>query len=181
MSRKHRVNSSRPNGHASPSSHVRSPSSPRLSGDEGERALTAQDSATVEPVENASAGQSGGRDARSLIARGTTDASGAGPRERRFSAAKKAEAVERLMRGESLDVLSRELAVTAATLSEWRDAFRAGGEAALKSRQPTVQDDEILHLKAMIGDLAMRNELLAEKARLLEANHPSFPWRRSRG
>lgn len=86
----------------------------------------------------------------------------------------------RLVRGESLDVLSRELAVTAATLSEWRDAFLAGGEAALKSRQVTPQDDEILHLKAMIGDLAMRNELLLERAKLAEAASP-FPWRRSRG
>lgn len=102
------------------------------------------------------------------------------PKERRFSAARKAQAAQRLLRGEAIDALSRELAVTAATLSEWRDKFLAGGEAALKSREPTAQDDEILRLKAMIGDLAMRNELLAEKARLLEANHPSFPWRRSR-
>ena len=104
---------------------------------------------------------------------------GLGPKERRFSAQKKAEAVERLLRGESLDVLSRELAVTAATLSDWRDTFRTAGEAALKSRQPSAQDDEILHLKAMIGDLAMRNELLVERSRLAEAASP-FPWRRSR-
>lgn len=178
--RRHRVNSSRPNGQASPSSHVRSPSAPRLSGAEAERPVTTPDSATLGSAESASAGQSGGRDARSLTARGATDASGAGPRERRFSAAKKAEAAMRLLRGESLDVLSRELAVTAATLSEWRDAFLAGGEAALKSRQVTPQDDEILHLKAMIGDLAMRNELLLERAKLAEAASP-FPWRRSRG
>ncbi len=103
------------------------------------------------------------------------------PKERRFSAQKKALAAQRLLRGEAIDALSRELGVTAATLSEWRDKFLTAGEAALKSREPTAQDDEILRLKAMIGDLAMRNELLAEKARLLEANHPSFPWRRSRG
>jgi transposase-like protein len=103
------------------------------------------------------------------------------PKERRFSAQRKAEAAQRLMRGEAIDALSRELGVTAATLSEWRDRFLAGGEAALKSREHTAQDDEILRLKAMVGELAMRNELLGEKARLLEANHPSFPWRRSRG
>ncbi len=106
---------------------------------------------------------------------------GLASKERRFSAQKKAHAAQRLLRGEAIDALSRELGVTAATLSDWRDKFLAGGEAALKSREPTAQDDEILRLKAMIGDLAMRNELLAEKARLLEANHPSFPWRRSRG
>ena len=106
---------------------------------------------------------------------------GSASKERRFSAQKKAHAAQRLLRGEAIDALSRELGVTAATLSEWRDKFLAAGEAALKSREPTAQDDEVLRLKAMIGDLAMRNELLAEKARLLEANHPSFPWRRSRG
>jgi transposase-like protein len=136
---------------------------------------------SLEP-EDAGAGQSGGRDARSLTARGATAASGAehGLRERRFSAVKKAEVALRLMRGEALDALSRELGVTAATLSAWRDAFLSGGEAALKSRQTPAQDDEILHLKAMIGDLAMRNELLLERARLAEAASP-FPWRRSRG
>jgi len=103
-----------------------------------------------------------------------------GTKERRFSAARKAEAAQRLLRGEALDALSRELGVTAATLSEWRDKFLGAGQAALKSREPNAQDDEILRLKAMIGDLAMRNELLIEKTRLLEAASP-FPWRRSKG
>ena len=102
------------------------------------------------------------------------------PKERRFSAAKKADVAQRLLRGEPLDAVSRELGVTAATLSEWRDRFLAGGEAALKSREHTAQDDEILRLKAMVGELAMRNELLIEKTKLLEAASP-FPWRRSRG
>lgn len=101
-------------------------------------------------------------------------------KERRFSAQRKAEAAQRLVRGEAIDTLSRELGVTAATLSEWRDRFLAGGEAALKSREHTAQDDEILRLKAMVGELAMRNELLIEKNKVLEANHP-FPWRRSKG
>ena len=35
----------------------------------------------------------------------------------------------RLWRGESLDAVSRELKVTAARLSEWRDADLAGDEA----------------------------------------------------
>ena len=48
----------------------------------------------------------------------------------RFSARRKTEAVLRLLRGEDLDTLSRELGVTAATLSGWRDALprrRHGG------------------------------------------------------
>ena len=48
-------------------------------------------------------------------------ANGAGAEGRgRFSARRKAEAVLRLLRGEGLEVLSRELGVTAATLSGWR-------------------------------------------------------------
>jgi hypothetical protein len=38
----------------------------------------------------------------------------------RFSARRKTEAVLRLLRGEDLDTLSRELGVVAATLSGWR-------------------------------------------------------------
>src|SRR6516162_2927989 len=57
------------------------------------------------------------------------------PGERvRFSAPRKAATVLRLLRGESLELLSRELGVTAATLAGWRDDFLAGGQAALKSR-----------------------------------------------
>ena len=97
----------------------------------------------------------------------------------RWSSKKKTEAVLRLLRGEELDALSRELGVTAATLSGWRDEFLAAGTAGLKSREPTAQDDEVLKLKAMIGDLTMRNELLRERARAAEAERP-FPWRKSK-
>src|SRR5215211_4783855 len=65
------------------------------------------------------------------------DAGGGGPtpeRRRRMSARRKQEAVLRLLRGEDLELLSRELGVTAAELSGWREAFLAAGEASLKSR-----------------------------------------------
>ena len=39
----------------------------------------------------------------------------------RFSAARKVAAVTRLLRGEPLEVVARELNVTAARLSEWRE------------------------------------------------------------
>jgi hypothetical protein len=111
--------------------------------------------------------------------RATGEASDARPERGRFSAKRKTAAVIRLLRGEDLDRVSRELQVTAATLSLWREEFVAGGQANLKTRQPTVQDEEILRLKAMIGDLTMRNELLRERARALEANLP-LAQRRSR-
>ena len=55
-----------------------------------------------------------------------------------MSAKRKQSAVLRLLRGEDLELLSRELSVPAAELSAWRDAFLAAGEASLKTRPPTA-------------------------------------------
>jgi transposase-like protein len=65
-------------------------------------------------------------------ASGARRATGGAPEERRdgrgrWSAKCKFEAVLRLLRGEDLETLSRELGVTAATLSGWRDQFLEGG------------------------------------------------------
>jgi transposase-like protein len=66
------------------------------------------------------------------------------PGERgRFSAPRKAATVLRLLRGERLELLARELGVTAATLAGWRDDFLAGGQAALKSRPADDRDEEV--------------------------------------
>jgi transposase len=46
----------------------------------------------------------------------------------RWSAGKKLEAVLRLLRGESLEELSRELQVEAHRLAAWRDGFLEGGK-----------------------------------------------------
>jgi transposase-like protein len=97
------------------------------------------------------------------------------PSERgRFSAARKAATVLRLLRGESLELLSRELGVTAATLSGWRDDFLAGGQAALKSRPTDDRDEEIARLRAKVGELTMDNELLLQRYR---ADRPFVPRR----
>ena len=95
----------------------------------------------------------------------------------RFSARRKTDAVLRLLRGEDLDLLSRELGVTAATLSGWRDDFLAGGQAALKSRPTDDRDDEIARLRAKVGELTMDNELLLQRCR---ADRPFVPTRRKR-
>jgi transposase len=50
----------------------------------------------------------------------------------RWSAGKKMEAVLRLLRGEPMEVLSRELQVEAHRLAAWRDDFLEGGKEALK-------------------------------------------------
>lgn len=84
------------------------------------------------------------------------------------------------MAGEPLDLLARELVVPASRIAEWRDSFLAAGQSALKSREPSAQDEEARRLKAMVGDLTMRNELLREKIRAMEAGQRPFGLRRSR-
>ena len=98
---------------------------------------------------------------------------------RRMSARRKQDAVLRLLRGEDLELVSRELAVTAAELSGWRDAFLAAGETSLKSRPADARDAEIGRLKEKVGDLTMVAELLGAKIGHLEARRP-LARRRSR-
>src|SRR4051812_14092185 len=60
----------------------------------------------------------------------------------RMSRQRKSAAVLRLLRGEDLETVSRSLGVTAATLSGWREAFLAAGEAALTTRATTGEELE---------------------------------------
>jgi transposase-like protein len=109
---------------------------------------------------------------------GTAPADGS-PERGRFTARRKQEIVLRLFRGEPLETVSREVGVTAATLSDWRDQFLLAGTAALKSRQPDPAEEELGRLQAKIGELTMANELLQEKIGRLEGDRP-LPRRRSR-
>jgi hypothetical protein len=107
-------------------------------------------------------------------------AGGDGPAPRpRISAKRKQGAVLRLLRGEPIELVSRELSVTAAELSAWRDAFLAAGEMSLKTRPADDRDAEITRLKGKVGDLTMANELLEAKIEKLEAGRP-LARRRSR-
>lgn len=97
----------------------------------------------------------------------------------RFSAKRKTEAVLRLLQGEDLDTLSRELGVTASRLSQWRDDFLAAGEAGLKSRQPDSRDKQIRELQTKIGELTMDLEASREAVSRLKEGHPLAPGRSS--
>ena len=97
---------------------------------------------------------------------------------KRFWAQHKTDAVLRLLRGEDIETLSRELGVTAAKISQWRDTFLAGGAESLKKRSP-AEEAEYKRLNEKIGEQTMEIELLREKIRLLEAKDP-LGWRRSR-
>ena len=90
----------------------------------------------------------------------------------RMSRSRKMAAVLRLLRGEDLETVSRGLGVTAATLSQWREAFLAAGEAALMSRPESGEALENERLKARLGQVLIERDLLEEKIALLETKRP---------
>src|SRR5215216_5001966 len=106
----------------------------------------------------------------------------------RMSRQRKTAAVLRLLRGEDLETVSRELGVTAATLTGWHDAFLAGvglqptgltrGEAALTSRAATGEELESERLKAKLGAALIERDLLNEKITILESGRPFARRRR---
>jgi transposase-like protein len=96
-----------------------------------------------------------------------------------MSRQRKRDAVLRLLRGEDLETVSRSLGVTAATLSGWRDAFLAAGEARLASRPAEGEELESERLKARLGEMLLERELLEAKIAALEAGRP-LARRRSR-
>ena len=88
-----------------------------------------------------------------------------------MSARRKQDALLRQLRGEDLERLSRQLGVTAAELSGWREAFLTAGEASLKSWPADARDAEIGRFKEKVGDLTMANELLEAKIERLEKRY----------
>jgi predicted RNase H-like nuclease (RuvC/YqgF family) len=97
----------------------------------------------------------------------------------RFSARQKTEVVLRLLRGEALDLVSRELGIPAARLATWREAFLAAGQEALKKQPLDSRDREIGRLRAKLGESTMEIELLREKIGRSETDRP-LPRRRLR-
>ena len=90
----------------------------------------------------------------------------------RMSRQRKMAAVLRLLRGEDLETVSRALGFTAATLSGWRDALLAAGEAALATKPTHGEALESDRLKARLGEALIERDLLEEKIAVLEANRP---------
>src|SRR5881227_283665 len=111
---------------------------------------------------------------RCMMKTGTTAASGTVGLGRggRMSRQRKRDAVLRLLRGEDLEILSRALGVTAATLSGWQDSFVAAGEASLAARPTDGEALETERLKAKLGEMLLERELQDAKVAALEANRP---------
>lgn len=83
---------------------------------------------------------------------------------KRWTASRKIEVVLRLLRGESLDALSRELGIEVYLLEEWRSKALQGMESGLKARVEDPLEVELDKAKKRLGELLMENELLQIKA-----------------
>ncbi len=117
---------------------------------------------------------------RAGAAKRPPESGGAAPgRGGRMSRQRKTAAVLRLLRGEDLETVSRGLGVTAATLTGWRDAFLAAGEASLSMRPKDGEEVASERLKAKLGGMLLERELLEAKIAILEEGRP-LARRRSR-
>ncbi len=83
----------------------------------------------------------------------------------RWSAGRKREVVLRMLRGESVDALSRVLNIEIYRLEQWREKALSGIDESLKNRQTDPAQAELNQAMRRIGELTMENELLWERVR----------------
>ena len=127
----------------------------------------------------ASAETEGARRATGVPADGAAGEAGPLAPGQRWSVGRKRDVVLRLLRGESLEALSREVGVEIYRLEDWRDRAVAGLERGLQARQGDLVAETLDAAKRHIGELSMENELLRERARAAEQRRP-LAMRRSR-
>lgn len=84
---------------------------------------------------------------------------------KRWTAGRKKESVLRLLKGDPIDGLSRELGVSIGQLEKWKHVILEGMELLLKDRSDEPLAAELETAKKHIGELSMENELLREKAK----------------
>ena len=102
---------------------------------------------------------------------------GAAAEIRRWSAGRKKEVVLRLLRGESVDAISRDVSVPIFKLEQWRDRALAGIDAGLKERENDPVERQLDEAKRRIGELVMEVEILQKERR---AKRPLVGRRSSR-
>ena len=102
---------------------------------------------------------------------------GAAAEVKRWSAGRKKEVVLRLLRGEPVDAISREVSVPIYKLERWRERALAGIDAGLKERENDPVERELDAARRRIGELVMEVEILQKERR---AKHPLVGRRSSR-
>lgn len=106
----------------------------------------------------------GGRRPTGVAPAGGATRGGLAPGQR-WSVARKREVVLRLLRGESVEGLSRELGVEIYRLEKWRDKGLSGIDAGLKEREGDPVQAGLDAAMKRIGELTMQNELLWQRVR----------------
>ena len=119
-----------------------------------------------------SARTEGARRATGVRADGAAAGAGSLAPGQRWSASRKRDVVLRLLRGESLEALSREAGVEIYRLDAWRERAMAGLELGLKDRHGEPVAEVLDAAKRHIGELSMEIELLRERARAAEQRLP---------
>jgi len=94
----------------------------------------------------------------------TTAVGPLGPNQR-WTVTRKREVALRLLRGEPMDALARELGVEIYRLEEWKNRALSGIDASLREREGDPLEKELQSARSKIGELMMDNELLREKTR----------------
>ena len=117
------------------------------------------DDPEVSRVERSSSRQSPGHVFPGL---GTTRQAPLAPGQR-WSVARKREVVLGLLRGESSELLSRELGVPIYKLEQWRQKADAALDGALKERDGDPAAGELASAMQRIGELSMEVELLRSR------------------
>ena len=100
----------------------------------------------------------------------TASASGAAE-IKRWSTGRKRSVVLRLLRGEPVDAVSREVGVTIAELEQWRELALSGMEAGLKARTTDPLQGRLNDAVRRVGELSMEVEIL-RKERELQTRRP---------
>jgi len=85
-------------------------------------------------------------------------------KKKRLSSKIKTEMVLEVLRGESIDAISRKYCLTVAQLSEWRDSFITNGINGFKKKP---ENSRILELERMVGKQQMKIELLKKNENFL--------------
>ena len=111
----------------------------------------------------ASAGTEGARRATGVPADGAAGEAGPLAPGQRGSVGRKRDVVLRLLRGESLEALSREVGVEIYRLEDWRDRAVAGLERGVQARQGDLVAETLDAATRHIGELSMENERLRER------------------
>jgi hypothetical protein len=113
--------------------------------------------------DDASVGRVGGRSPSTLSTGGGAPAAGPLGPGQRWSVARKRAVVLRLIAGEPMELVSREIGVPVFKLERWRERAEAALEGALKEREADGEGPELAAALQRIGELSMEVELLRAK------------------